>query len=182
MSECEPFEPPYAPGIVKNWGQFDIDRNLKPVDISQDLAREKLKERTMTLTFRVGPTFDGIDWHVHGIRVFNEPGEVIIEQIVNGNGMSLFHGRFDAAAFNVGLPLPPPYGSEPYRGEPMRFVKQDWGLVRKGLYELTFEVRPTHPFMLCEHSFEAILVVEERQRDVYSGQMPPPFMPGKRPA
>jgi hypothetical protein len=119
--------------IIKDWGKFDMDASLRPVDISRDLAECKVVNddglhTVKSLVIEVAPPTMDVLWSVVGLRVFNGCRQTIIERVELGNH-NCYAGPFDAAAFNLEIPMEPLLSPhEVYKGEVMRFVKQDLGL------------------------------------------------------
>lgn len=165
--------PPFAPGVIKNWDQYDIDAILKPVDIGVALhGGEFLHD--------VYPRGPNVHWFVMGFRVFNGPREVVIEKVRLSRNPpyedSLYRAPFDAAAFNLeGPSLPLQKDGKPYAGEPMRFVKQELGcIIRDAPMQLVLR-----PWQEGGGSvrFDALLIVREEIPQYYPGTGPLPGAP-----
>lgn len=91
---------------------------------------------------------EGIEYGlVVGVRLFHASREVVVTD-VRLNDLPLVRGPFDAAAYALETPMapldgrsrslePPPSGQEPpacdptYRGEVLRFVAVDWGVISR---------------------------------------------------
>ena len=119
-------------------GQLELAGKLHPmelvVDVHAECVRETKGENGPRYDVRpamipIRPSSDDVLCFAHGIRVFNAPREVIIEQVRLGSAdRPIYSTAFDAAAFALETPMPPlRVDDEPYQGEPMRFVAQDLG-------------------------------------------------------
>lgn len=168
---------PYAPHICRSWPDYKMDEWLKPVDISMDLTTEAWQRKEAeALRHEVGPTEPDLYWFIMGLRVFNKPREVMIEEVVV-DCRPMYRHRFDAAAFNLDMPpLPLRNDGKCYVGEPIRFVRQDLGCLALHC-PIRFMLRPWEPGLAV--SFDAIMIVHEERRHEYLGG---PGGPGPWPA
>jgi hypothetical protein len=156
----------FAPSVVENWPDYNMDATLRPVDISKNLETNPLDEEPLLFSHEIGPREQDLYWFIMGFRVFNKPREVMIEEVVIDCRLMYRHA-FDAASFNLDMPpLPLRNDGKPYTGEPIRFVKQDLGYV--ALHRpIRFMIRPWEPGLAVR--FDAIMVVREDRPVRYPG-------------
>lgn len=112
---------------------------------------------------------------VVGIRLFHGPREAVITRI-EVMEFAPVRSPVDAAAYAVEAPLPPlePSDSpELYRGDPLRFIAVDWGMIAR-VAPLRIQAKPYEPNLSFPQRLEGYLVVEP---EAVPNPMSLPFQP-----